>query len=119
MNVPGRRIVWGMNTIALADLRQRLDTHSVVLFEVLPEASFAAGHLPGAFAMPLERIREVATEVAPDKTRAIVLYCASDTCLNSHVAAEKLERLGYRSVAVYAGGKAEWAAAGLPLEVSR
>ena len=107
-----------MNTIALADLRARIQAHSVVLLEALPEASFAAGHLPGAFAMSLDRIAEVALRVVPDKDRSLVVYCASETCLNSHLAADRLARLGYRSVSVFTGGKSEWKAAGLPLEVS-
>ena len=52
----------------------------------------------------------------PDWKQEIVVYCASATCRNSHIAAGTLERLGYENVAVYAGGKEDWTAAGLPLE---
>jgi rhodanese-related sulfurtransferase len=107
-----------METISLADLRTRLNKESLVVLEALPEANFAAGHLPGAFAMPLDRIGEVVSRVAADKDRPLVVYCTGATCRNSHIAAEKLELLGYRFVQVFGGGKAEWKAAGLPLEVS-
>lgn len=90
-----------------------------VLFEALSEAHWASGHLPGAHAMPLDRIAEVAAAKAPDKKKPVVVYCASITCKNSDVAAKTLARLGYRDVAVYAGGKADWKDAGLPLEASR
>jgi rhodanese-related sulfurtransferase len=108
-----------MEDITLADLRIRMRTSSLVLFEALPEAHFAAGHLPGAFAMPLDRVEKVASRVAPDKEQPVVVYCASSTCRNSHLAAEKLELLGYRSVRVFCGGKAEWKDAGLALEVEK
>jgi rhodanese-related sulfurtransferase len=51
-----------------------------------------------------------------DKEQAIVVYCASATCQNSHQAAADLEKRGYRNVAVYPGGKADWVEAGLRLE---
>ena len=98
--------------------REELSRLNAPVFEVLSERHWAAGHIPGAKAMPLDRIAEVARRAAPDKDAGVVLYCASETCKNSHIAAEKLATLGYRSVFVYAGGKADWKAAGLELEVA-
>lgn len=89
------------------------------LFEALPEPHFAAGHIPGAVAMPLDRIGEVAARHAPGKDREIVVYCSSTECRNSKVAARKLAELGYGSVRVFPGGKAEWKDSGLALEVTR
>lgn len=104
-----------MNTITLSQV-QSLSTSSVLLFEVLSEASYRSGHLPGARVMPLDRIAETAAREAPDKKRAVVVYCASETCQNSHIAAAKLGTLGYTDVRVFAGGKAAWKDAGLALE---
>lgn len=98
--------------------REQLSNMNARLFEVLSEQHWASGHIPGAKAMPLDRIAEVARTEAPDKDGPVVLYCASDTCRNSHLAAEKLATLGYRALFVYAGGKADWKAAGLELEVA-
>ena len=55
----------------------------------------------------------------PDKAAEVVVYCASATCQNSHIAARILEQAGYASVAVYAGGKQDWSEAGGALETSR
>ena len=52
----------------------------------------------------------------PEREAEIVVYCASNTCQNSHIAARRLEQLGYTRVAVFAGGKKEWVEAGLSLE---
>jgi rhodanese-related sulfurtransferase len=46
----------------------------------------------------------------------VVLYCADLECYNSHRAAERLAAMGYTQVQIYEGGKADWHAAGLPLE---
>jgi rhodanese-related sulfurtransferase len=89
------------------------------LVEALDEPYFRAGHLPGAINMPLARVAEVAREALPDQKADVVVYCASKTCENSHVAARKLRALGYVRVRVYAGGKADWREAGLALETER
>ena len=113
-------IFLGMQTIQTITRQQLslLTARNARVFEVLSEQHWAAGHIPGAKAMPLDRIAQVAITEAPDPFADVVLYCASETCKNSHIAAQKLATLGYRSLFVYAGGKADWKAAGLALEVA-
>jgi rhodanese-related sulfurtransferase len=87
-----------------------------VLLEALPERYFAQKHLPGARLFPHDQAERLALQVAPDKGAQIVVYCASRTCQNSHIAAHHLMRLGYTNVAVYAGGKLDWEEGGFPFE---
>jgi len=87
-----------------------------VLVEALPEKYFRDWHLPGARHLPHDEVARLAPTVLPDKSAEIVVYCASRSCQNSHVAAAKLAQMGYGNVAVYAGGKQEWSEAGLPVE---
>ena len=103
-----------MSTITVSQVQSL--SPSTLLFEVLSEAHYRAGHLPGARVMPLDRIAETAAREAPDKARTIVVYCASETCQNSNIAAAKLTALGYADVRVFAGGKAAWKDAGLAFE---
>jgi len=84
-----------------------------VLAEALPEKYYRDWHLPGARHLPHDRVRELAPGLFPQQAAEIVVYCASKTCQNSHIAARALEQLGYTNVAVYAGGKQEWQEAGL------
>lgn len=86
-----------------------------ILIEALPERYYAAGHLPGARHLPHDEVKQRAGEVAPDKSKPIVVYCASETCRNSHQAAAAFEMLGYTDVAVYPGGKQDWESAGFNL----
>lgn len=88
----------------------------VTLAEALPEKYYRDGHLPGAKHLPHDQVRQLAPGVLPDRDAGIVVYCASRTCQNSHIAAKILEQLGYTNVAVYAGGKQDWQEAGLALE---
>jgi rhodanese-related sulfurtransferase len=99
------------------ELQRRLaGTARPTLIEALPEKYYRDWHLPGALHLPHTEVRERAAAILPDKTADIVVYCASATCQNSHIAAKVLEQLGYTRVAVYAGGKQDWSEAGLPVE---
>lgn len=86
------------------------------LVEALPAKYWNDWHLPGAKHLPHDQVQRLAPSVLPDKNAEIVVYCASATCQNSHVAARQLIALGYTDVAVYAGGKKDWQEAGLPVE---
>ena len=88
-----------------------------IVLEALGRNYHASGHIPTAQALPLDELASLAPELVPDKDRAIVVYCSSTTCRNSHQAAEWLRGRGYRNVAVYAGGKQDWTEAGLKLEI--
>jgi rhodanese-related sulfurtransferase len=92
---------------------------ALVLVEALPEKYYRDGHLPGARHLPHDQVAELARNVLPERTAEIVVYCASSTCQNSHIAARHLAQLGYTNVAVFSGGKKAWVEAGLPLESER
>lgn len=91
---------------------------ALYLLEALPEMYYRKSHLPGALLFPHTEVPQRAAQLLPPPAQApeIVVYCASVTCQNSHQAARQLRELGYANVRVYAGGKQEWEAAGLPLE---
>lgn len=103
--------------ITRAELQARLAANpGLVLLEALPEKYFNQGHLPGARHFPHDQARALAGTVVPDKDTEIVVYCASASCQNSHIAARTLAQLGYDRVFVYAGGKQDWSEAGLALD---
>ena len=87
-----------------------------VLAEALPEKYWRDWHLPGARHLPHDQVDTLAPKVLPDKAAEIVVYCASRSCQNSHIAAHRLEQLGYEDVAVYSGGKQDWMEAGFPVD---
>lgn len=89
----------------------------IVVLEALDRPYWEVGHIPGAIAAPPASIDKIAAELA-NKDDELIVYCASITCQNSGVVARKLRTLGYTNVRVYREGKADWEAAGLPLEKS-
>jgi rhodanese-related sulfurtransferase len=107
-----------ISEISRHELEAKLTSRApVVLLEALPAAYYQRGHLPGARNLPHDQVRSLAATVAPEKGAEIVVYCASATCQNSHVAAGVLSGLGYQNVRVFRGGKQEWEEAGLALEI--
>ena len=96
--------------------RQLSSATPPALVEALPEKYYRDWHLPGALHLPHTEVRERAAALLADTSRPVVVYCASTTCNNSHIAAGILGQLGYSNVSVYAGGKQDWSEAGLPME---
>ena len=106
-----------MQTITLDELRAKLDAaEEVVLIEALPREYYEEAHLPGALNLPLDRLEELAPRLVPDRDAQVVVYCKDEPCPNSELAARRLGRLRYTNVRDYAAGKAEWIAAGLPVQ---
>ena len=79
-------------------------------------ALYEEGHIPGAVHVPRGNLESRIENAVPDRGRRIVVYCASGPCQNSGIAARRLAALGYSDVSDYHEGKAEWIAAGLPVE---
>lgn len=103
--------------ITREDLKRKLDAgENFVLVEALPRKYWAKGHIPGAVNLPHDQIEALASELLPDKDREVVVYCASTACQNSEIAARALADLGYSRVLEFVEGKADWEAAGYPLE---
>jgi rhodanese-related sulfurtransferase len=102
--------------ISREELRRRLHDPSITIVDVLPAASYAAGHISGALSIPLELIVSRARDLLPDRGAEIVVYCGSATCDRSVHALRQLHELGYSNVRDYRGGLADWVESGEPIE---
>jgi rhodanese-related sulfurtransferase len=104
------------NQLTLAQLQTALAAQPpATLVDALGERYFQAEHIPGAINLPHTAGDDVLLAALPDRDAAIVTYCANPACQNSHVLAHRLQRLGYRNIAVFPGGKKEWTESGLAL----
>ena len=104
------------NRITRPQLAEKILAGHTILVEALPERHYLDRHLPGALHLPHDEVPTLAPGLLEDKPADIVVYCANASCRNSHIAANALIALGYRSVSVYAEGKQDWIEAGLPVE---
>jgi rhodanese-related sulfurtransferase len=106
----------------VSQAKQQL-TPETLLIDIREAPEFSKGHLPGAVLSPrglLEfeihgLVARTATnsDVAPED-RHIVLYCGTGG--RSALAAETLNKMGYRNALSMDGGIVAWAAARLPIE---
>lgn len=100
-----------------AELLERLGTGQVTLLDAQGPGWFEKEHLPGAVRGRLDDPEATIAELGGSDDE-IVVYCSSDTCQGSALAASLLEGRGFTNVSRYTGGKADWMGAGLPLESS-
>src|ERR1041384_4577968 len=106
----------GIRTVSPADVRAMLrDGGEMALLDVREEGVFSElGHPFFANSVPLSRLELLVRDLVPRKLTRIVVYDGGDEKLADRAAA-KLTRMGYRDVAVMAGGTRGWAAAGYEL----
>ncbi|AHF89009.1 Rhodanese-related sulfurtransferase [Opitutaceae bacterium TAV1] len=79
-----------------------------VLLDVRETDEFAKGHLPGARHVSRGVLEGNIEDIVPDPATPVVLYCASGN--RSALAADNLQRMGYRDVVSLAGGYKAWVA---------
>jgi len=109
--------------IAMTDLISRTELEAKLdrgddffLIDTLPESAYRKNHLPGAINIRSDDILAEAPKRIPDRDADIVVYCGNGPCKRSSLSADRLRQLGYHRVRDYHEGKADWVAAGLPVE---
>jgi len=108
-----------MKTLTKEKLKQMIENHEdFVLINVLAEEYFDQEHILTSVNIPVKHEDFVDKVKArfPDKSKRIVVYCASFECRASPAAAKKLADEGYQDVYDYEGGIKEWKEAGYELE---
>lgn len=84
-----------------------------VLIDVREESEFAKDHLPGALHIGKGVIERDIEQKVPDPTTPLVLYCGGG--YRSALAADNLQKMGYKDVLSMDGGIRDWRDKGLPL----
>jgi len=85
-----------------------------VLIDVREESEFAKDHLPQAIHLGKGIIERDIEARVPDLESPIVLYCGGG--YRSAMAADNLQKMGYRNVLSMDGGIREWREKKYPLE---
>jgi rhodanese-related sulfurtransferase len=69
-----------VKTISRDELKKKIDRQdNFLLVETLPATAYHHQHLPGAINLPLDSIKELASQLLPDQSADIVVYCANPT----------------------------------------
>ena len=92
--------------------RKQEGGQSFELLDVREDREWTKGYAAGARHMGRGVLERDVEKLAPDRDREIVLYCGGG--FRSALAADNLQKMGYRRVFSMAGGIRAWRAQGLP-----
>ena len=96
------------------ETKKRLDAgEKIVLIDTREESEWTRGHIPGAVHLSKGIIERDIEKTVPDKDATVVLYCGGG--FRSALAADNLQKMGYRNVISMDGGWRGWTEAGFPV----
>ncbi len=96
------------------ETKKRMDNgDKLILVDTREDAEWARGHIPGAIHLGRGIIERDIEKTIPDKDTPIVLYCGGG--FRSALAADNLQKMGYRNVISMDGGWRGWTEAGFPI----
>lgn len=103
-----------VDEISAKEVKEKLDSgDGFILLDVREQDEWKSSHIAGAQYMGKGVIeRDIEGEV-PDQDEEIVLYCGGG--YRSALAADNLQKMGYRNVKSLKGGFRIWTEAGLPI----
>lgn len=104
-----------IRTIGMEQLkRMRESSQPFRLIDVREESEWAAGHAAGAMHLGKGIIERDIETAVPDREETLVLYCGGG--YRSALAADNLQKMGYRNVISLDGGWRAYRDSGLPVE---
>ena len=103
-----------MRETTVERVKQKIDYgEKFTLVDVREESEFARDHLPGAIHLGKGIIERDIEARVPDLDAEIVLYCGGG--FRSALAADNLQKMGYKNVVSMDGGIRDWREKGYPL----
>lgn len=96
------------------DIKKRLDAgEKMILVDTREDSEWAKGHIPGAIHLGKGVIERDVETTIPDKNATLVLYCGGG--FRSALAADNLQKMGYKNVISMDGGWRGWTESNFPV----
>ena len=102
-----------LEPIPREELLKRARDGLVTVIDVRPPEEYAAGHVPGAVNIPLDKLKSRLKDL--NTKQEIVAYCRGPHCVLAFDAVEQLRKRGIKARRLE-DGYPEWKLAGLPIE---
>lgn len=102
----------GWKTISPHDLRQIPAGKIPVLINTMSHLECLDHSIPGSLCIPAEEFEKNISQLPPEKSTMLVLYCESETLWRSCEAADVAVKNGYTQVTVLEGGLPAWKKSG-------
>ncbi|WP_457553121.1 rhodanese-like domain-containing protein [Desulfobacula sp.] len=89
-----------------------------IILDVRPREIYNQGHLPFALSFPIKEFDQKIVSMlnSINMHSALLVYCASVYCMDSHTVAQRLKSLGYDNIKLFSGGFRQWQEAGYEIE---
>ncbi|HEX4638783.1 MAG TPA: rhodanese-like domain-containing protein [Chthoniobacterales bacterium] len=98
--------------ISPTDAAQQAKSGGAVIVDVREKDEFDESHIPDAVHMSRGMLEFEVEDKFPDRDSTIICHCGGGG--RSALAAESLQKMGYKNVSSMAGAFKAWQAAGLP-----
>jgi rhodanese-related sulfurtransferase len=98
--------------ISPEEAANKLQNHEAVIVDVREQDEWDEGHIPHAIHLSRGTIELEIEEKVPDPNAVVICHCGGGG--RSALAAESLQKMGYKNVRSMAGGLKAWKAAGFP-----
>ncbi|MGB7024252.1 MAG: rhodanese-like domain-containing protein [Candidatus Acidiferrales bacterium] len=96
------------------EIKKRLDAgEKMILVDTREDNEWAKGHIPGAVHLGKGVIERDVETTIPDKNATVVLYCGGG--FRSALAADNLQKMGYKNVISMDGGWRGWTESNFPI----
>lgn len=96
------------------DIKKRLDAgEKMIIVDTREDSEWAKGHIPNAIHLSKGVIERDIEKTIPDKNAPLVLYCGGG--FRSALAADNLQKMGYKNVISMDGGWRGWTEAAFPV----
>jgi phage shock protein E len=99
--------------ISPTDAAAKAKSGEAVIIDVREQGEWNEGHIPDAISLSRGTIELEIQERIPDSHAMIICHCGGGG--RSALAAESLQKMGFRNVRSMTGGLKAWKAAGLPI----
>lgn len=102
-----------MINVQAENLKEKIDSREkIVVIDVRTPMEIARGKIEGSVSIPLDFFEDSIEKKVPDKNENVYLYCLSGS--RSIIAAQIMERKGYKNVFNVLSGMLAWRAKGYP-----
>jgi rhodanese-related sulfurtransferase len=93
---------------------QTVEDKDAILVDVRSDEEWRIAHIPGALHIPMSQVEQRLPELAPDRSRPIITFCATGN--RSLRILPTVDALGYEDSVSMAGGIVAWRELGFPVE---
>jgi len=96
--------------VAIETIRKIVQEKTRTVIDVRPREIYDQGHLPSSLSFPLLDFDEAVPGILQSIPRqsALLVYCSSFECSDSHTFSERLINMKYENVKVFSGGFRQW-----------